>query len=67
MIIVGALRSVNETHIVFKPDISYDLVAYRLTLGPELDSIRRRVRSFVRRRMKLGFYTNLRLEKVVSA
>jgi hypothetical protein len=58
--VVGALRSIDESHIVFKPCIDGDLESYRLTLTPNLKYIRRRIRVFVRLRLKMDFYTNLR-------
>jgi hypothetical protein len=58
--VVGALRSIDESHIVFKPCIDGDLESYRLTLTPNLKHIRRQIRVFVRLRLKMGFYTKLR-------
>jgi hypothetical protein len=58
--VVGGLRSIDESHIVFKPCTDGDLESYRLTLTPNLKYIRRRIRVFVRLRLKMDFYTNLR-------
>uniref|UniRef100_A0ACD5U0P9 Uncharacterized protein n=1 Tax=Avena sativa TaxID=4498 RepID=A0ACD5U0P9_AVESA len=62
----GALKTTQETQIVFEPDNwrAIELAAYRLTLGPSRGSILCRVRTLERRREKMGLYANLRLGRL---
>ncbi|KAM0836416.1 hypothetical protein ACQ4PT_062357 [Festuca glaucescens] len=62
----GALKSTDESHIVFEPDnpLAVDLAAYHLKLGPTRGSILTRVRAFVRQRLVMGYYTNLWLGRL---
>jgi hypothetical protein len=63
---LGALRTRYESHIAFEPDNrpAYELAAYRQTLGLSVYDILRRVRAYIRHRLVMGYYTNLRLGRL---
>ncbi|XP_051204457.1 uncharacterized protein [Lolium perenne] len=63
-----ALKSTdNNSQLVFDPDTLlayYDLASFRQTLRPAYNvSTLKRVRAFVRQRLKMGLYVNLRIWK----